>query len=118
MTEAEYQEKISRLENENSLLRYYMEDMSNDLRALQKFPAIRPMTGEPAKANFYATQSSLALLDKLSEEVANCYGFKKSIAAAFIIEEGIARLGEIPEELKEKAPKTANKSTNNDTQSD
>lgn len=54
-------------------------------------PPSRMMSGERQKATFYATTESLYLFDSAVERVSEKYGYKKYIAAAFILGELVTR---------------------------
>ena len=54
-------------------------------------PPSRMMCGERQKATFYATTESLYLFDSAVERVSEKYGYKKYIAAAFILGELVTR---------------------------
>lgn len=54
-------------------------------------PPCRMMEGERVKATFYATKESLELFDKAADRVSEKYGYKKYLAAAFVLEELLTR---------------------------
>ena len=82
MNEYQYMSKIKELEKQNQELR-------EQLYAAPSLPAMRMMSGESAKATFYATKSSLALFNSVVNKVSEEYGFKKYLAAAFVLEESL-----------------------------
>lgn len=62
MNEYQYMSRIKELEKQNQELR-------EQLYAAPSLPAMRMMSGESAKATFYATKSSLALFKMKSPRI-------------------------------------------------
>lgn len=54
-------------------------------------PPSRMMSGERQKATFYATTETLEMFDSAVDRVSDMYGYKKYIAAAFILDELLIR---------------------------
>ena len=84
------------IENETHELRYRVAEQEKELAAalhsdtaISIIPATRMMEGKSAKATFYATDSSLALFNTIVNKVSEKYGFKKYLAAAFVLEESL-----------------------------
>ena len=62
------------------------------------YPGFRPIKGSSVKANFYATQPALELFNKYVDDIVERYCYKRYLAAAFVLEEALKRLGPIPTE--------------------
>ena len=86
MNEYEYINRINELTKQNK-------ELQKQIDKLQSFPPIRPMSGKSVKANFYATQEAVELLNKAVDMAVDNFGFKRFLATAFILEEGLKRLG-------------------------
>lgn len=86
-------QEISTTEEDKILLANQIADLEEQINALTSFPPIKPMRGECVKANFYATEEAVELLNKAVDMVVENYGFKRFLATAFILEECIKRLG-------------------------
>lgn len=84
----------SELRAENERLKLELEKYKAKCAA----PAFCKMTGESKKATFYATSETLARFTKLIDKVEAVYGYKKYLAASFVMEEAMKRFEEIFEE--------------------
>lgn len=79
---------IEKLKEQNGALQRQIEFLRKRWVTL---PPCRMMEGERVKATFYATKESLELFDKAADRVSEKYGYKKYLAAAFILEELLSR---------------------------
>lgn len=79
---------IEKLKEQNEALQRRIEFLREQWVTL---PPCRMMEGERVKATFYATKDSLELFDRASARVSEKYGYKKYLAAAFILEELLTR---------------------------
>ena len=84
------------IENETHELRYRVAELEKELAAalhsdtaISIIPATRMMKGRSAKATFYATEDALELFSNVVDHVSEEYGFKKYLAAAFVLEESL-----------------------------
>lgn len=79
---------IEKLKEQNTALQRQIEFLRNKWVTL---PPCRMMEGERVKATFYATKDSLERFDRAADRVSEKYGYKKYLAAAFILEELLSR---------------------------
>lgn len=79
---------IESLKEQNTALQRQIEFLRNKWVTL---PPCRMMEGERIKASFYATKDSLERFDRAADRVSEKYGYKKYLAAAFILEELLSR---------------------------
>ena len=79
---------IEKLKEQNEALQRQIEFLRKRWVTL---PPCRMMEGERVKASFYATKDSLERFDRAADRVSEKYGYKKYLAAAFILEELLTR---------------------------
>lgn len=79
---------IEKLKEQNEALQRQIEFLRKRWVTL---PPCRMMEGERVKASFYATKDSLERFDRAADRVSERYGYKKYLAAAFILEELLTR---------------------------
>lgn len=79
---------MQKLKERNAALQSQIEFLRKQWVTL---PSCRMMEGERVKATFYATKESLERFDRAADRVSEKYGYKKYLAAAFILEELLTR---------------------------
>ena len=79
---------LEKLKERNAALQCQIESLRKRWVTL---PPCRMMEGERIKASFYATKESLERFDRAADRVSEKYGYKKYLAAAFILEELLTR---------------------------
>ena len=88
--------RIQKAEAENAELRATMEQLQKQIQTAtpeQGFPAWHKVKGESTKASFYTTKEAIEKLNAAVDYVEAEYGCKRCYAIAFVLEEGIKRLG-------------------------
>lgn len=89
--------RIQAAEAEAAELRATVEQLQKQLQTIhtheQGFPAWHKVNGTSTKATFYTTQEAIAKLNEAVDYVEAEYGCKRAYAIAFVLEEGIKRLG-------------------------
>lgn len=89
--------RIQAAEAKSAELQATIEQLQKQLQAPknqeQDFPAWRKVHGTSTKATFYTTQEAIAKLNAAVDYVEAEYGCKRCYAIAFVLEEGIKRLG-------------------------
>ena len=84
--------RIQAAEAEAAELRAALEQMKT-APTEHGFPAWHKVNGTSTKATFYTTQEAIAKLNEAVDYVEAEYGCKRAYAIAFVLEEGIKRLG-------------------------
>ena len=84
--------RIQAAESENAELRAALAQMQT-APTEQGFPAWHKIQGEATKATLYTTKEAIAKLNAAVDFVEAEYGCKRCYAIAFVLEEGIKRLG-------------------------
>ena len=93
--------RIQKAEAENAELRASLEQLQKQIQNAppeQGFPAWHKVKGESTKASFYTTKEAIEKLNAAVDYVEAEYGCKRCYAIAFVLEEGIKRLGIDPAE--------------------
>ena len=88
--------RIRAAEAENAELRATLEQLQKQIQTAppeQGFPAWHKVKGESTKASFYTTKEAIEKLNAAVDYVEAEYGCKRCYAIAFVLEEGIKRLG-------------------------
>jgi hypothetical protein len=88
--------RIHAAEAENAELRATMEQLQKQIQTVppeQGFPAWHRVKGESTKATLYTTKEAIDTLNAAVDYVEAEYGCKRCYAIAFVLEEGIKRLG-------------------------
>lgn len=88
--------RIQEAESEAAELRATLEQLQKQIQTTppeQGFPAWHRVKGESTKATLYTTKEAIDTLNAAVDYVEAEYGCKRCYAIAFVLEEGIKRLG-------------------------